>query len=128
MPEVADPGTDPDPFALLSLRVGHEHDRLVRVLKVYLRVTVIDVIALEHAAAVANWKAVRRLAERITEGCRVIEEPAAAAVFASILGATSDLEIRTAFFFDYSVRAPELLALLERVSDFLTSDRVPEDP
>jgi len=112
------------PFCDLSRRLGHDPARVGRVLGVYLKVTMADVIALEHGAAMGDWGSVKRLALRLYHGCRIVEEAKAGSIFAAILAASSDTEIRVAFGTSYSRRASELVDLLSRVSDFLADRTV----
>lgn len=103
-------------FDHLARMLHHDEAALRRILAVFHRNTVRDLLDLEHAAARGDWDHVRRMAGRIAIGCIQVGESYAAGAFVVLSDAHSDVAVRTAYFNTYSGHRWRVLEAIERAA------------
>ena len=109
----------PRAFADLARVLGHDHERLRRVVAAFYRGTMTDLVAMEHAAAHGQWHDVRRLAHRIALGCVQVEAHAATQGLLPLREVHGDVAARAIFFGVYGRHRWRLLELLEHAADLV---------
>ncbi|KGQ20268.1 hypothetical protein LF41_804 [Lysobacter dokdonensis DS-58] len=107
--------TDGD-FAELSRWLPHDAARVRRIVAAFHRITVRDLLSMEHAAARGDWGEVRRLAERISMGCKHVGETRAAACLAPLLETQYEVSLKALYFAWYAPRRGGLLRLVDRAA------------
>lgn len=103
-------------FADLSRWLHHDGVRTRRIVAAFHRVTVRELLAMEHAAARGEWPEVRRLAGRIAMGCVHIGEGRAAACLAPLLETQFDFSLKALYFAWYAPRRSGLVRLVDRAA------------
>ena len=105
--------SDVGAFSDLSGWLGHDATRMRRIVAVFHRTTVRELLAMEHAAARGDWNEVRRVCARITVGCAAVGEPRAAQCLTPLIETQFEYSLRTLYFAWYAPRRGGLLRLLE---------------
>ena len=107
------------PFERLAHLVAHDDTRLRKILVLFHRTTVRDLLDLEHAAAQNDWPTVRRLAHRVAMSCLHVGERRAADALLLLSDATSDFAASAIFRDVYSTRRERVIEVVARVESFL---------
>lgn len=105
--------SDDGAFSDLSAWLGHDATRMRRIVAVFHRSTVRELLAMEHAAARGDWNEVRRLSARIATGCVSVGEPRAAQCLTPLIETQFEYSLRTLYFAWYAPRRGGLLRLLD---------------
>jgi hypothetical protein len=107
----------PGHYETLAELLGEDEASVRRVIRSFCVNTLADLADMDHAAALGDWKEVRRLATRIRNGCHCVHVGGVVDVLDCLLVSTSDHDTRAVYLRDYSKRRSLLVSLIASTLD-----------